>query len=113
MNPLRTILVTTEFHPSPRGRYIQDTEGSAEEFRSLLVKALKENNHVIVDLTGYNRYGRSFLDEAFAGLISQEGFTKVELDEKLTVIHHDVENFVNIIQDRIQAAEKDRLNNVR
>lgn len=116
MSSLRTILVTTEFHPRPKGRYAKDAPGceksSGEVFRQkTLVKALRENDAVLVDLTGYNRYGRSFLDEAFGGLISRENFKKAELDQKLTIKHDDVENFVNIANERIQAAEEKRLKN--
>jgi hypothetical protein len=116
MNSLRTIVVVKEFNPRPKGRYVGDAPGcensSGEAFREkILVKELKENETVLVDLTGYNRYGRSFLDEAFGGLISRGYFTKAELDEKLTVKHDDVENYIQIIHERIQSAEDRRLKN--
>ncbi|EGR0546434.1 STAS-like domain-containing protein [Vibrio cholerae] len=109
MTSVKTILVTTDFHPSPKGRYATDAPGceksSGEVFRKMLVKALNENDRVIVDLTGYNRYGRSFLDEAFGGLISREQFSKEILDKKLKIKHDTVENFVTIANERIDAAE--------
>lgn len=113
MNSVKTIVVTNEFHPRPKGRYKDDAPGceftAGEVFRdTILVDALKANDKVIVDLTGYNRYGRSFLDEAFVGLISRRGFTKEELDEKLTIKHDTVENFVTTANDRIIAAEQKR-----
>ncbi|MGF1719485.1 STAS-like domain-containing protein [Vibrio kyushuensis] len=116
MNSVKTILVTTDFHPRPKGRYKDDAPGceltAGEVFReNVLVKALNENDTVIVDLTGYNRYGRSFLDEAFGGLISRGKFTKAQLDDKLTVKHDTVQNFVNTINERILAAEKKRTAN--
>ncbi|AAW86535.1 hypothetical protein VF_2040 [Aliivibrio fischeri ES114] len=114
MNSHKTIPVTTEFHPRPKGRYAKDAPGceksSGEVFRKqCLVPALREFDSVLVDLTGYNRYGRSFLDEAFGGLISREHFTKAELDKKLTVKHDDVESFISIINERIISAEENRL----
>lgn len=48
------------------------------------------------------------MDEAFGGLISRRGFTKEELDEKLTIKHDTVENFVTTANDRIIAAEQKR-----
>ncbi|HHF3087737.1 TPA: STAS-like domain-containing protein [Vibrio alginolyticus] len=113
MSSVKTIMVTEEFHKRPKGRYKTDAPGcelsSGEAFREILLKALKENDKVIVDLTGYNRYGRSFLDEAFGGLISRDNLTKAELDEKLEIKHDTVINFVNTANERIQAAESKRL----
>ncbi|NVJ61847.1 MAG: STAS-like domain-containing protein [Gammaproteobacteria bacterium] len=116
MSSVRTIMVTKEFHARPKGRYKTDAPGceftAGEVFReNVLAKALKENDKVIVDLTGYNRYGRSFLDEAFGGLISRDNFTKDELDQKLEIKHDTVENFVTTAYERIQAAENKRLAN--
>ncbi|EOS8311495.1 TPA: STAS-like domain-containing protein [Vibrio vulnificus] len=112
MSSVKTIKVTTDFHPRPKGRYVNDAPGcentAGEVFREMLIKELKENDHVVVDLTGYNRYGRSFLDEAFGGLISRANFTKAELDDKLTIKHDFVDLFVEIAYERIQAAEGKR-----
>ncbi len=116
MNSVRTIMVTEEFHPRPKGRYATDAPGceksAGEVFRKkILIDALKNNTKVIVDLTGYNRYGRSFLDEAFGGLISRENFTKAQLDEKLVIKHDSVQNFIATANERIEAAENKRLGN--
>ncbi|EJL6748772.1 STAS-like domain-containing protein [Vibrio alginolyticus] len=113
MNSIRTIKVTEEFHPRPKGRYVKDAPGceltAGEVFRKkFLVDALNNYDSVVVDLTGYNRYGRSFLDEAFGGLISREKFTKAQLDQKLTIKHDFVKLFVEISLERIEAAEKKR-----
>ncbi|MEZ8194000.1 STAS-like domain-containing protein [Vibrio cortegadensis] len=113
MNSIRTIKVTEEFHERPKGRYITDAPGcektAGEVFRkNILVDALNDNDAVIVDLTGYNRYGRSFLDEAFGGLIARAGFTKAELDKKLTIKHDFVDLFIEIAHERIEAAEGKR-----
>lgn len=115
MTSTKTILVTTEFHPKPKGRYKDDAPGceftSGEVFREKhLISALNSYDKVIVDLTGYNRYGRSFLDEAFGGLISRSGFTKEQLDEKLVIKHDSVKNFVTTAEERIKAAENRRKN---
>ncbi|USD67157.1 STAS-like domain-containing protein [Vibrio sp. SCSIO 43136] len=112
MTSTKTIVVTKDFHPRPKGRYIQDAPGcdltSGEAFRNMLVKELKKHDSVVVDLTGYNRYGRSFLDEAFGGLISRNGFTKKQLDQKLTVKHDDLDAVVLVIEERITSAEARR-----
>ena len=107
------IMVVDEFHPRPYGRYAKDCTTcnvtAGEVFRDkMLVPAMNNFDKVTVDLTGYNRYGRSFLDEAFGGLINECGFTKVQLDEKLKYIHHDLDLVIQIIDDRINNAEINR-----
>lgn len=116
MSSIKTIKVTEDFHPRPKGRYAKDAPGceftAGEVFRKeILREALQEYDFVVVDLTGYNRYGRSFLDEAFGGLIAREGFTKSVLDQKLTIKHDFVDMFVEIALERIAAAEEKRKQN--
>jgi hypothetical protein len=106
------IVVVKDFHEKPYGRYITDAEGceftSGEVFRQKhLTPALKEFDHVTVDLTGYNRYGRSFLDEAFGGLIREEGFTSEDLEKRLTLKHDLVPSILDVINKRIEAAKRD------
>lgn len=103
------IKVVKNFGPRPYGRYRADGEYSGEAFREdVLVPALREYDSVCVDLTGYNRYGRSFLDEAFGGLIRESGFTLEQLQGQLTFSHNLVKSIVDVIRDRMEAAERDR-----
>jgi hypothetical protein len=71
-------------HPGPRRK----TQGrhSGEEFRELLVKWLAESEHLVVDLDGTSGFGSSFLDEAFGGLIRDEGMTKSEVMRRITIL---------------------------
>lgn len=102
------ISVVKDFSPKPYGRGPSDGETCGQNFRErLLEKALRENDKVHVDLTGYNRYGRSFLDEAFGGLIRVSGFKGKEIKEKLTYSHESLKTIVEIIDERIAAAIKD------
>lgn len=110
----KIITVVKDFHPKPYGRYIKDgpdcDKTSGEVFRDKhLAPALKDFDKVIVDLTGYNRYGRSFLDESFGGLIRKCHFTKAQLDEKLVYIHNDLTSVISIIDERILKAELKRI----
>ncbi|WP_241810576.1 STAS-like domain-containing protein [Vibrio crassostreae] len=110
----KTITVVTDFHKKPYGRYVTDCptchETSGESFREKhLVPALRDFDKVTVDLTGFNRYGRSFLDESFGGLIRKCDFTKSQLDKKLKYIHNDLTSIITIIDERINAAETHRL----
>ncbi|MEZ8745942.1 STAS-like domain-containing protein [Vibrio sp. 10N.222.54.F12] len=110
----KQIKVINDFHSKPYGRFKTDAPGceftAGEVFRDEhLSPALKEFDNVTVDLTGYNRYGRSFLDEAFGGLIRECGFTKSVLDKKLVYVHDDLASVIAIIDERIEKAEQDRL----
>lgn len=108
---VKTINVIKDFYPAPYGRYSRDvqpgeTDASGERFREeYLIPALRENDKVIVDLTGYNRYARSFLDEAFAGLISSGEFTLADLRQKLEYRHENLPSIVALIESRMAYAE--------
>ncbi|MCG9697439.1 STAS-like domain-containing protein [Shewanella sp. Isolate11] len=108
-----TINVVTDFHPKPYGRDPEDSPGCeltcGKKFREdklapALKKAIADDCDVIVDLTGYNRYGRSFLDEAFGGLIRESGFSESEVTKRVKYKHDHLKTVINIIDDRIQAA---------
>ena len=99
------INVVNDFSKRPYGRYPADGDGCGQYFRErVLAPALREHSRVDVVLDGYNRYGRSFLDEAFGGLIRDEGFTWDELQSKLTYTHSLVKSIESLIKDRIDAA---------
>lgn len=100
-----TINVVKDFNKKPYGRYPEDGEGCGQYFRQrILAPSLRNNDHVHVVLDGYNRYGRSFLDEAFGGLIRDEGFSWEELQQKLSYSHGLVKSIEGLIKDRIDAA---------
>lgn len=108
----KIINVVKDFHEKPYGRYKNDAPGceltSGETFReTILAPALREYDSVVVDLTGYNRYGRSFLDEAFGGLIREEGFSSSELEQKLKYRHDVVGRIIDVISERLEAAKRD------
>ena len=102
------IKVVRDFHPKPYGRYPNDGDGCGQIFREkILAKALRAHDKVHVDLNGYNRYGRSFLDEAFGGLIRESGFSGKEVKKKLTYSHDLVKSIELLIAERIDAAIRD------
>lgn len=104
----KTINVVKDFNSKPYGRYPDDGPGCGQDFRDeILAPALRENEKVHVILDGYNRYGRSFLDEAFGGLIRESGFTGSQIKEKLTYTHSLVKSIEQVIEDRINAAIRD------
>lgn len=99
--------VVRDFSKKPYGRYPLDGDGCGEYFRKrILVPALRSHDKVHVVLDGYNRYGRSFLDEAFGGLIREENFTWEELNCKLSYSHSLVKSIELLITERLEAARK-------
>lgn len=103
------ITIVEDFSKHPYGRYVTDGNASGEQFRrELLAPKLRQYEKVHVNLDGYNRYGRSFLDEAFGGLIREEGFTGDDLRRKLTYSHSLIKSLNKVIAERIEAAENSR-----
>lgn len=105
----KIINLVSDFSARPTGRYTDSTyPDSGQRFRDeMLAPALKEYDQVTVVLDGYNRYGRSFLDEAFGGLVRESRFTKTELTNKLVVQHSLVRSIEDLIRERIEQAAKD------
>lgn len=110
----KTINIVKDFSPSPYGRYSREVSAGEEDttgerFRTeFLIPALHAHDKVIVDLTGYNRYARSFIDEAFGGLISSGAFTLDELKNKLSYEHRDLPSIKELIHARLVNAENAR-----
>ncbi|MEC8324948.1 MAG: STAS-like domain-containing protein [Pseudomonadota bacterium] len=104
-------LKVVDFNAKPYGRYPEDGDGCGQYYREkVLAPALKENEKVHVILDGYNRYGRSFLDEAFGGLIRESGFTADDIKNKLSYSHNLVPSILKVIDERIEAAISDTTN---
>lgn len=82
----KIISISKDFSRYPTGRDDGDGPFNGQKFRvNYLVPALKNSDHVIVYLDGPRGYGSSFLDEAFAGLVTKEGFKKEDLALKLKI----------------------------
>ena len=80
------IKVAEDFSPMPAGRYLSDGPFSGEAFRKRLLKpSLAQHEAVTVDLDGVRGYASSFLEEAFGGLVTEEGFSGPELHKRLRI----------------------------
>ena len=89
-----TISVVRDFASCPFGRYRKDGDRSAEVFRDeQLIPAIRQHDCVVVDLSGYNYYGSSFLEETFGGLV-RAGYSPDELAVKLKVVHDQLPSIV-------------------
>ena len=104
-----TIDVAKDFSPYPFGSHREQSDRSGEVFRDVhLIPALEKYDHVVVDLSGTNYYGSSFLEEAFGGLL-RKGFDTEQLIEKLEVRHEKLSSVVQEIDVYIGKEEDELL----
>lgn len=82
-----TIDVGKQFSDMPFGRDEKDGDSNGLRFRKeFLLNKLKDYEYVTIDLSNVLGCPSSFADEAFAGLVIYEGFTKEEVIRRLTFI---------------------------
>lgn len=80
------ISILTDFSPYPTGRYREHGPHSGEALREdLLLHALREHPHVLVDLNGVMDYASSFLEEAFGGLV-RAGLSPESVLDRLVLV---------------------------
>lgn len=101
-----TISIAKDYSPHPGPRFIRQGRNSGEKFRGVLAKALRSNDFVVVDLDGTTGFGSSFLDEAFGGLIRNEGFTLNELNRRLEIKSLQDETYVELVNESLRQAAK-------
>ena len=100
----KRIDVAADFTPRPFGRYRSDGMRSAEVFRDdILVPAIRDHDHVTVDLSGSNYYGSSFLEEVFGGLV-RNYYTKDQLEGKLEILHDKLPSVVEEVMVYMETA---------
>ena len=82
------ISIAKEFSRTPGGRFRFMGPDSGEEFREILLKALKKKppQQVTVIVDGVEGYGSSFLEEAFGGLVRVSSLPPQEVLERVSVV---------------------------
>jgi hypothetical protein len=102
------ITIAADFSRYPAGRFKADGPYSGERFRQeYLVPSLAKLDKVTVILDGTLGYGSSFLEEAFGGLVREEGFTATELKKKLVIVSKDDATFETEVWTYIEDAKAD------
>lgn len=82
----KRIVIGETFSRYPAGRYPEDGEFNGTTFRQdYLVPALREFDIVEVVFDGVAGFGSSFLEEAFGGLLREEGLDNEDLDARLVL----------------------------
>lgn len=106
MNSTTKIDVTNDFSPVPLGRFPEDSPFNGTTFRvELLLPALTSFSKVQVVFDGAEGYGSSFLEEAFGGLIRNEGLRESKLLSQLEFISNEDPTIIDEVLSYIHEAE--------
>ena len=106
MNSIIKIDIAKDFSPVPLGRFPDDSPHNGTTFREqLLLPALKKASHVQVIFDGAEGFGSSFLEEAFGGLIRQEGWREADLLRQLDLISAEDPTLIDEIFTYLHEAE--------
>ncbi|MFL9994324.1 STAS-like domain-containing protein [Paraburkholderia sediminicola] len=106
------IVLAKQFSRYPAGRYLGDGPFSGELFRNrFLSPALRQKEHISIDLDGARGYGSSFLEEAFGGLV-REGYSAQEIRDHVDLISSDI-SLLAEIWEYISDAEEVRRSNAQ
>lgn len=98
------VSVANDFTRHPGPRYANQGKFSGQEFRAKLVEWLKLCERLIVDLDGTSGYGSSFLDEAFGGLIRNEGMSREDVKRRVFVKSAMDESYRDEVEEAIALA---------
>jgi len=104
------ISIAKQFSEFPVGRTPADTNVSGQAFREkFLVQRLHNGEKLLIDLDDVEGFGSSFLDEAFAGLIRNDGFTLAQLEMLIEFKADEDPSLVEEIRGYMADEEKKRL----
>ncbi len=103
----KKISIAEDFSKFPGPRYITLGPNSGELFREEILKpALAENpEKILINLDGTMGYGSSFLDEAFGGLVREEGYNAKKLIDILDFVSDEEPELIDDIRDYIDSAD--------
>ena len=105
-----TINIAEDYTRHPNGRYIEDGKGNGTGFRKEFLRPAMENKNVSavnVVLDGAKGYPSSFLEEAFGGLVREEGFSARDVLRKFVFVANKpgYARYIDLIKEYIQQAE--------
>jgi hypothetical protein len=108
-----TIIIAQDYSKTPGPRYIVEGENSGELFRKKVLlpkfsEALKEKQILFVDLDGTAGYGPSFLEEAFGGLIREDGFSNDVVLKNITIKSDEEPDILDSLKEYISEATNEK-----
>lgn len=91
------IKISRDFKRAPGPRLIREGKNSGELFRNEILRdavrrAIAEGQRLTVNLDGTAGYGKSFLDEAFGGLIRKDKIPYADIIGILDIVSNDQPN---------------------
>ena len=87
---MSVVTVGRDFSRFPGGRYRTDGPFSGQQFREeYLTPPLRRGESVSLRLEGASGYPSSFLEEAFGGLIREDGFSATDIRTRLSILVSD------------------------
>lgn len=103
--------IASDFSQTPGPRFIVEGDYSGEQFREeclrqLMTCAIEENKNVQIDLDGAAGYATSFLEEAFGGLIRENGFRLADIKKYLKLISKEEPYLIDDIRLYMEDAAK-------
>jgi len=104
-----TINIAKDFTRYPGGRYPADGEGNGTDFREkFLLPVLQKKERSTVLLNGAVGYPSSFLDEAFAGLVRENGFSSSDILRAFDFVATDpgFDHYIDMIKNYVRDAEQ-------
>lgn len=113
MKATMTLNIAKDFSKVPAGRYRTDGPFAGQVFREeRLVPALAESEVVRVELDGTEGYGSSFLDECFAGLLRQHGFTLSDFERRIVLVSTEDPTLIEEVNGYVADEERRRVRQV-
>ncbi len=106
----QTLKISVDFSDTPGPRYKTEGHYSGEEFRTeMLYPRLKEaigkGDKLIIDLDGAQGYGTSFLEEAFGGLIRNDGLGYDDIIKHIEIVSEEEPYLIDDIQQYLKDAD--------
>lgn len=84
--------IANSFSKYPAGRFKTDGDYSGERLREIIESILRESDSVVINISGTEGFGSSFLEEAFGGLI-RSGWSLNDVEAKLEIKADDTTEF--------------------
>jgi hypothetical protein len=105
--------IAKNFSSTPGPRRRAEGNYSGEEFRQRVLlpcvqSSIQEGSELVIDLDGTSGYGTSFLEEAFGGLIRNNGYSLSDLRRVLRFISLEEPDLLNEIDEYMCEAEERR-----
>jgi hypothetical protein len=114
MNHSEVLLKLAEkFSRTPGPRYASEGNHSGEQFRNEVLfpayeSAVAVGNVLVVILDGTCGYGTSFLEEAFGGLIRENGIPLSKLNASMRIVSEEEPDLLDEVSEYMDEAESQR-----